>query len=284
MVPPSVALRGAILTLSALLPASVAAQNIGPHRVYGRYQQTVWQEQHGLPQNTVFAITRTRAGYLWLGTQDGAARFDGVQFTAYDATNTREIQGTIVFSALEDRAGVLWLATDNGGLTRYEHGRFTTLTTADGLLDNHPRSNKGFLSTNGTFTDIQVPGAVDTVPVAINNRGDIVGATYTSGGSRGFLLTKDGAFTSIAYPGAEFTSANGINASGEIVGSYSSDVSHGFVLSDGHLTTLDLPGAESTFLNGINSKGISWASTGCRSARRAASRSSSADWSRTACV
>jgi len=34
---------------------------------------------------------------------------------------------------------VLWLATDNGGLTRYEHGRFTTLTTADGLLDSHPR-------------------------------------------------------------------------------------------------------------------------------------------------
>jgi hypothetical protein len=40
------------------------AQNLSPHKALGRYQQYVWQDQHGLPQNGVNAITRTRDGYL----------------------------------------------------------------------------------------------------------------------------------------------------------------------------------------------------------------------------
>ena len=117
-------------------------------------------------------------------------------------------------------------------------------------------SNKAFLWRNGTFMDIEAPGAVDTIPTAINNRGDIVGLTYgMEPGSRGFLLTKDDEFTSIVYPGAEFTVATGITARGEIVGNYSGEVSHGFIWSDGRLTTLDVPGAESTVLEGTNSKG-----------------------------
>ena len=57
-----------LLWLSCLLPADSVAQNLSPHKVLGRYQQYVWQDQHGLPQNGVNAITRTRDGYLWLGT------------------------------------------------------------------------------------------------------------------------------------------------------------------------------------------------------------------------
>ncbi len=136
----SVLARLASLTLVALLPASVAAQSLSPRKVYGRYQQSVWQEQQGLPQNAVQGMTRTRDGYMWLGTVDGVARFDGVRFAVFNSTNTPEIRGTIISSVYEDRAGVLWLATDNGGLTRYADGRFTAVTTADGLVDDHPRA------------------------------------------------------------------------------------------------------------------------------------------------
>ena len=130
----------AVFVLAALLPASVSAQTFAAHKVYGRYQQALWQEPQGLPQNTVFSMTRTRDGYLWLATVDGAARFDGVRFTVFDPTNTPEIRGAVIASVVEDDAGVLWLAPDNGGLVRYADGRFARVTTADGLVDDHPRA------------------------------------------------------------------------------------------------------------------------------------------------
>src|SRR5262245_15170188 len=39
-----------------------------------------WKAEDGLPQNSVTSIVQTRDGYLWLGTFNGLARFDGVQF------------------------------------------------------------------------------------------------------------------------------------------------------------------------------------------------------------
>jgi ligand-binding sensor domain-containing protein len=120
--------RLASLAFIALLPASVDAQSLSPRKVYGRYQQSVWQKQQGLPENAVQGMIRTRDGYMWLGTVDGAARFDGVRFTVFNSTNTPEIRGTIVPFLFEDNAGVLWLATDNGGLARYAEGRFTAVT------------------------------------------------------------------------------------------------------------------------------------------------------------
>lgn len=130
----------AALGLAGLAPGVVSAQTFAAHKVYGRYQQAVWQEPQGLPQNTVFSMTRTRDGYLWLATVDGAARFDGVRFTVFDPTNTPEIRGAVVASVVEADDGVLWLAPDNGGLVRYAGGRFSRVTTADGLVDDHPRA------------------------------------------------------------------------------------------------------------------------------------------------
>jgi ligand-binding sensor domain-containing protein len=45
-----------------------------------------WGTEVGLPQNAVNAIAQTRDGYLWLGTHDGLARFDGVRFKVFLAS------------------------------------------------------------------------------------------------------------------------------------------------------------------------------------------------------
>ena len=42
-----------------------------------------WQREEGLPQNSVRALAQTRDGYLWVGGDDGVARFDGVRFVWY---------------------------------------------------------------------------------------------------------------------------------------------------------------------------------------------------------
>lgn len=113
--------------------ATAGAQTTGRHDVFGRYQQFNWDERDGLPQNTVLAIAATRDGYLWLGTYEGAARFDGVRFTLFNPSNTTGIGNSQVTSLLERRDGDLWLGTYGGGVSRFSAGRFTPYTTRDGL-------------------------------------------------------------------------------------------------------------------------------------------------------
>jgi signal transduction histidine kinase/ligand-binding sensor domain-containing protein len=126
--------------LASLILPPVWAQTLSAHKVLGRYQQLLWQDQHGLPQNGVLAIQRTRDGYLWLGTIEGAARFDGVRFTVFDNNNTPEIKNNQILSLAEDQTGKLWLGAVGGGLTSYQNGQFRLYTRRDGLSSDFVRS------------------------------------------------------------------------------------------------------------------------------------------------
>lgn len=90
-----------------------------------------WQREQGLPQNSVRAILQTHDGYLWIGSDGGLARFDGVRFVPFD---TREgVRGEPVSVLFEDGQNALWIGTVGGGLTRLQNGNSKTFTTADGL-------------------------------------------------------------------------------------------------------------------------------------------------------
>ena len=56
----------------------VAALN--PSKALTQYSISHWTQEQGLPQNTISAIAQTADGYLWLGTDEGLARFDGYEF------------------------------------------------------------------------------------------------------------------------------------------------------------------------------------------------------------
>ncbi len=130
-------LIGCLIGLLCLLPDPGMSQIISPERLFGRYQQFVWQDQHGLPQNGISAVVQTPDGYLWLATAEGVVRFDGVRFTAFDTGNTPEIKSNNVQSLLVDRSGTIWIGTHGGGVTHYKDGRFTNYSTAQGLSDTH---------------------------------------------------------------------------------------------------------------------------------------------------
>ena len=91
-----------------------------------------WTVDQGLPQNTVNAITQTRDGYLWVGTNGGLARFDGVRFTTFGSGTTPGLPDDHIHSLAEDSAGSLWIATERG-VSRYAAGTFQALGAADGL-------------------------------------------------------------------------------------------------------------------------------------------------------
>lgn len=140
-----------------------------------------------------------------------------------------------------------------------------------GLVVNN--RTHGFLLREGTFTTIDVPGALGSQAYKINNHGQILGRYRDDTPERTshLFLLSDGEFTTIDFPGAVETGVDGANAGlnsrGDIVGDYC-DVStmpcisypldgsvHGFLLREGEFTTINVPGAIATSPYGMNARG-----------------------------
>src|SRR3954471_1085482 len=121
--------------LGALLAMTIAASPLLAHTPAGvaQYGLGVWTTEQGLPQNSVNTIVQTRDGYLWFGTQEGLARFDGVRFSVFNSRNTPAIRHNDIWKLLDDHDGNLWIATRGGGLTRYRDGVFTNFSKDQGL-------------------------------------------------------------------------------------------------------------------------------------------------------
>ena len=92
-----------------------------------QYVHDVWTAENGLPQNSVLAIAQTRDGYLWLGTEAGLVRFNGVDFKTFNKENEAALHANEIDSLLVDHRGVLWVGSRGGGLARLENGRFSSL-------------------------------------------------------------------------------------------------------------------------------------------------------------
>jgi ligand-binding sensor domain-containing protein len=84
-----------------------------------------WTTDNGLPQNSVTALTQTPDGYIWLTTQEGLVRFDGVQFTVFNRSNTPAITNNRMSGAFADRLGRIWMSTEEGQILSYEKGVFS---------------------------------------------------------------------------------------------------------------------------------------------------------------
>jgi signal transduction histidine kinase/ligand-binding sensor domain-containing protein len=90
-----------------------------------RVQFKTWNTENGLPQNTVNNIVQTPDGYLWLGTFDGLARFDGARFKIFKKSNTPALPMNRILSLAVDASGRLWIWTeDPNTLELYEQGKF----------------------------------------------------------------------------------------------------------------------------------------------------------------
>jgi len=128
--------------LFALLAHSFAATlaaHLDPGTPIRQFIHEGWQTAQGLPQDSVLSIAQTRDGYLWLGTEEGLVRFDGVRFTVFDK-HTSGLVNNMVQALLVDHDQNLWVGTGGGGLSRLRDGRFTSFTTENGLANNSVRA------------------------------------------------------------------------------------------------------------------------------------------------
>src|ERR1044072_2304760 len=89
---------------AALLPlASTHALALDLNRIINEFGHQVLLTENVLPQNTVQAIVQTHDGYLWIGTQEGLARFDGLNFTVLDQENTPAFKSNDIRFLHEDK-------------------------------------------------------------------------------------------------------------------------------------------------------------------------------------
>src|SRR5437867_6791405 len=77
--------------------------------------------EQGLSQSSVMDILQDRRGYIWLATEDGLDRYDGLSFKVYkhDPADAASLPASFVWDVDEDAAGNLWVAT-TGGLAMWE--------------------------------------------------------------------------------------------------------------------------------------------------------------------
>src|SRR5712692_6577306 len=121
---------GCLAVAALALPSWAAAATVRPIR-FDRLSL-----EQGLSQSTVMDILQDRRGYIWLATEDGLDRYDGLSFRVYkhDPADAASLPSSFVWDVDEDAAGNLWVAT-TGGLARWD--RATDRVVREQKLDGY---------------------------------------------------------------------------------------------------------------------------------------------------
>jgi signal transduction histidine kinase/ligand-binding sensor domain-containing protein len=83
----------------------------------------VWQSEEGLPNNSINSLTQTPDGYLWLATDAGIVRFDGVRFEEFSPTNFPGEPGLRILALCAGRGGRLWVGPNKGPVLAFSGDR-----------------------------------------------------------------------------------------------------------------------------------------------------------------
>jgi len=143
----------------------------------GRSAMRVFTDKDGLPQNSVESIAMDRRGYLWVGTQDGAARYNGRTWTQVSFPGPG--QSRWIRSILSASDGSLWFGQVKGGVVTLRDGAWQTHDIAEGVASGQVRclserldgtilagTDQGAFQWNGrSWSPVLDPGGRSTGPV-----------------------------------------------------------------------------------------------------------------------
>ena len=107
-----------------LLACCRAAFALNPDLDVSQYAHTFWKTRDGFPKAEISAIAQTPDGYLWLGTEFGLFRFDGIKHAQWRPPANQELPSNWIFSLLVTRDGTLWIGTAKG-LASWKDGKLT---------------------------------------------------------------------------------------------------------------------------------------------------------------
>jgi ligand-binding sensor domain-containing protein len=119
---------GRLVAGLALLCCFNTARALDPNRRPSDYTRDRWGAEQGFPGATVHAITQTPDGYLWLGTERGLVRYDGVNFHLYGHEDSPLFPTGPIQELMTDAEGNLWIRPQTRSLLRYRDGALQDVT------------------------------------------------------------------------------------------------------------------------------------------------------------
>ncbi len=194
---------------------------LDPDKPVDQYIEDQWGISEGIPSNTINSIAQTPDGYLWIATEKGLVRFDGLKFSTIDFVEGKEsksLETTVPQALLVDRQGTLWIGGP-GMLTSYQYQtrRLKTYTTAHGITPDSIRCIKddmkgnlwiGFLASyvnrfsNGEFTAFNAShglGGKKINAIVETGNGNLLFGTRENG----VFIFKNGKFVKYPIPGMD---------------------------------------------------------------------------------
>jgi signal transduction histidine kinase/ligand-binding sensor domain-containing protein len=119
----------ALLLLLAM--ACRSAFGLDRDRSIDQFFHTAWTVSEGAPSGLT-QIVQTADGYLWLGTQTGLVRFDGIRFQFYQPFN-RRLPSDTISALLATPDGGLWIGFVPHGAAFLKGNRIVAYDRRDGL-------------------------------------------------------------------------------------------------------------------------------------------------------
>ena len=123
----------ASMMLCVLLAVCPAAFALDPSVDANQYAHAAWTVRAGFAKGPVRSVAQTPDGYLWLGTDFGLLRFDGVRAVAWQPPAGEQLAGNAVVKVLASRDGTLWIGSSKG-LASWKEGKLTHYPELAGRL------------------------------------------------------------------------------------------------------------------------------------------------------
>lgn len=121
-------MRALRISFAALLLLANAAAGLDPKNTITQYGHTAWRVRDGYFAGSPVTITQTRDGFLWVGTDAGMIRFDGVRFVPWKPPPGSSLPDERIIALRATRDGSLWIGTANG-LARWDGQRLKVYAT-----------------------------------------------------------------------------------------------------------------------------------------------------------
>jgi signal transduction histidine kinase/ligand-binding sensor domain-containing protein len=139
-----------------LLAWCPAVSALDPTLDLNQYSHTVWRAREGFTRGYIVSMAQTPDGYLWLGTEFGLVRFDGVRSVPWEPPAGATFPNPHIRALLAGRDGTLWIGT-LGGLVSLRAGKLTRFPQFDGLFINALTEDR---DATVWFTAVEAPRGV----------------------------------------------------------------------------------------------------------------------------
>ncbi len=114
--------RRAVIALGILLACCACASALDPSLDISQYAHTAWKIRDGFAKGIIYSIAQTPDGYVWLATEVGLLRLDGIRAVPWQPPAGQHLPDSQVWRLHAARDGTLWIGTTSG-LASWKDGK-----------------------------------------------------------------------------------------------------------------------------------------------------------------